>query len=86
MNGCFFQQVLRQNLSWFYFNTGKRFFILKPTEIVYTKNFQNSHPFERSALFYVTITGNFEAVCSFSAQTGNKRLVKSRAMILGDLL
>ena len=43
-----------------------RGFILKPTERALvllktgTRNFQNSPPFERSACFYVTISGNFE--------------------------
>ena len=40
--------------------------ILKPTEKAWvflksdTREFQNSHPFERAACFYVTISGNFE--------------------------
>ena len=43
-----------------------RGFILKPTERAQvllkngTRHFQNSPPFERSACFYVTITGNFK--------------------------
>ena len=45
MNGCFFQQVLRQNLSWFCLNTGKRFilevsFKVKRKNIVSTRYFQ----------------------------------------------
>ena len=54
MNGCSFQQVLRQNLSWFFSKHRKmlflRAFILEPTENG-TKDFQNSLPFERSACF-----------------------------------
>ena len=64
MNGYSFQQVLRQNLSWFCLNTGKRGFILKTTERALgsskTRDFQNSPPFERSASFHVAISGNFE--------------------------
>ena len=47
-------------------NTFFRGLILKPTEKAYillkkgTRDFQNSPPFERSACFYVTISGNFE--------------------------
>ena len=47
-------------------NTGKRGFILKPTERAQvllksgTRDFQNSPPFERSASFYVTISENFK--------------------------
>ena len=54
MNGCSFQQVLQQNLSWFFSKHRKmlflRAFILEPTENS-TKDFQNSLPFERSACF-----------------------------------
>ena len=70
MNGCSFQQVLRLYLGWFLSYHWKtlcpRDFILKPTERAWvglinnTKDFQNSPPFERSACFYATISGNFE--------------------------
>ena len=40
-------------------------FILKPTEIR-ARFFQNSPQFERSACFYVTITGNFECFQYFN--------------------
>ena len=69
MNGCSFQQVLRQNLSWFLSEHWKALllgsFILKPTEREYvllnssTRDFQNGPPFERSACFYLTIIENF---------------------------
>ena len=64
MNDCSFQQLLRQNLSRCL--SKHRGFIFKPTERAYrfskhgTRDSQNSPPFERSARFYVTITGNFE--------------------------
>ena len=62
-----FNQIDCKNVSF----TGKRFsfqrgFISKLTERAQvilknsTRNFQNSPPFERSACFYVTISGNFE--------------------------
>ena len=47
-------------------NAFSRGFILKPTERAKvllknsTRDFQDSSPFERSAGFYETITGNFE--------------------------
>ena len=70
INGCSFQQVSRQNLSWFLSQHRKtlcvRGFILKQTErgkVLQksdTIDFQNSPPFERSACFYGAITRNFE--------------------------
>ena len=70
MNGCSFQQVLRENLGSFLFQPWKtlflRDFILKPSERALillkngTRDFQNNPPFERPACFYVTISGNFE--------------------------
>ena len=70
-NGCSFQQVLRQNLSWFLSEHRKTLFLrgftLNPTEKAKffqkngTTDFQNSPPFEVSTYFYVTITGNFES-------------------------
>ena len=64
------EQLLRQNLSWFLSQHMKtlifRGFILKPTKTASvlpkngTTDSQNSPPFDRSACFYVTITGNFE--------------------------
>ena len=50
-------------------------FILKPTERAQvllkngTRDFQNSPPIERSACFYVTITGNFEQFQYFRFET-----------------
>ena len=52
-----------------------RGFILKPTEGVSaplkycTTDFQNSSLFERSACFYMTITGNFERFQYFNFET-----------------
>ena len=63
----------------FCLNTRKRFFL--EVNIGSSKNgtrdFQNSLPFERSAWFYVTITGNFERFqyFNFSARVlGNESL------------
>ena len=77
MNGCSFQQVLRQNLV--FVLTQKtlflRVFILKVTERVQiflekvTRDFQNGPLFERSTCFYVTITGNFERFQYFNFET-----------------
>ena len=84
MNGCSFQQILQQNLSWYCLNTGKGFF-LKPTKREYvllknsTRDFQNSSPFEKSACFYVTIIGNFEHFQYFNFETNfpeNENLFK----------
>ena len=51
-NGCSFQQILRQNFSWFFSKHRKALFlsgfILEATENG-TKNFQNSPPFAGSA-------------------------------------
>ena len=47
MNGCSFQQVLRQSFTANSIENG-------------TWDFQNSPLFERSAYFYVKITGYFE--------------------------
>ena len=71
MNGCYFQQVLRQYLNQFLSQHWKTLslrggFTLKPTERaqVLLKNgttaFQNSPPFKRSICFYETTSGNFE--------------------------
>ena len=49
--------------------------ILKPTERGYvllkngTRDFQNRAPFERSACFYMTITGNFDRFQCFNIET-----------------
>ena len=69
--------------------------ILKPTEKTSvllkngTRDFQNSPPFERSACFYVTISGNFERFQYFNFEadfleneilfqkTGDRFLVES---------
>ena len=69
MNGCSFQQV-SVNLGWFFVLTLEklllRSFILKPSERAQVflnngnRHFQNNPPFERSACFYVIISGNFE--------------------------
>ena len=67
----------------FCLNTGKPFFSevssqqksLKPTERAKillksgTRDFQNSPPYERSASFYVTISGNFEQFQYFNFET-----------------
>ena len=75
MNGCFFQQVLRQNFS-FCLNTGKLFCRgLIPTERAWvflkngTRDFQINPPFERSACFYVTSSENFEHFQCFNFET-----------------
>ena len=70
MNGCSFQQNLRQKLGWLLSQHWKALFlrglILKPTEGAQillensTKDFQISPPFERSACFYMTINRNSE--------------------------
>ena len=82
MNGCSFQQVLRQNLSCFLSENRKMIFlsfILNPTERaqVYLKydsrDFQNYSPFERSAYFYVTIPGNFVCFQYFDFETNFKK-------------
>ena len=50
-------------------------FIVKPTERVQallkdgTRDFENTPPFERSACFYVTITGNFKHFQCFKFET-----------------
>ena len=79
MNGCSFQQVQWQNLGCFLSQHREtrflRGFISKPTERaqVFLKNstmdFQNSPLFERSACFYVTITGNVERFQYFNFET-----------------
>ena len=79
MNGCSSPQVLLQNLGWFLSEHWEtpflRGFILKPTERAIillqnsTRDFQNSPPFERSACFYVTISGNFERLQYFNYET-----------------
>ena len=76
MNGSSFQQVLRQNLGWFLSKHSKtlllRDFILKPTERaqvllkIFTRDFQNSPPFERLACLYVTITENLSVFKTLS--------------------
>ena len=72
MNGCSFHYILLQNLSWLLSQCGKTLiiggFILKPTEIR-ARFFQNSPQFERSACFYMTITGNFECFQYFNFET-----------------
>ena len=75
-NDCSFQLVLLQNLS---LNTGKRIFflglILKLTKRAQAllkssnRDFQNSAPFERSACFYVTSSGNFVSFQYFNFET-----------------
>ena len=79
MNGCFFQQFLRQTLTWFLFRHRKTLFlrslIFKPTErgSVLLKNskrdFQNSPPFESSTCLYVKINGNSEFFQYFNFYT-----------------
>ena len=56
-------------------NTFPEGFILKPTEKAWvllkngTKDFQNSPPFNRSAYFYLTISGKFEGFQDFNFKT-----------------
>ena len=79
MNGCSFQQVLRQNLDWLLSKHWKTRFlrgiILKSTERAQillkngTRDFQGSPPFERSSCFYVTISGNLERFQYFNCET-----------------
>ena len=79
MDGCSFQQFLRQNLCQFLSQHWKtlflRGFIFKPTEKAQvllksgTRDLQNSPLFERSACFYVTISENFEHFQYFNFQT-----------------
>ena len=79
MNGCFFQQLLRRNLSWFSSQHSKMLFlrisILKPTERVQvllktgSRGFQNSPPFERSTCFCVTISESFKRFQYFNFET-----------------
>ena len=74
-----FSNVLWQNMGWFMSQHWKtlflRGFVLKPTERAQillksgTRNFQNSPPFERSACFYVTTSGNFERFQYFNFET-----------------
>ena len=58
MNGCSFQHVSWQNLSWFHFKVNRKSigFSLKRF-----RDFQNSPSFGRSTFFYVTIGGNFKS-------------------------
>ena len=70
MNGCSFQQVLRQNQLVFVITLEKdlsQSFHFKANRKnigsslkTATRNFQNSPPFERPVCFYVTISENFE--------------------------
>ena len=70
MNGCSLHQLSLQNLGRFLYQHRKRLglrgFILKPRESAWillqnsTRDFQNYPPFEISACFFVTTTGNFE--------------------------
>ena len=61
----------------FCLNTGKRFFLevfktnRKSIDLLKsgTRDFQYSPPFERSACFYVTISGNFERFHCFNFET-----------------
>ena len=79
MDGCSFQQVLRQNLGQFLSQHWKTLFLrgftLKLTERAQvllknsTRDFQNSPPFERSVCFYVTISEHFEHFQYFNFET-----------------
>ena len=79
INGCSFQHVLQQNLSWFLPQHRKTFFrwgfTLKPTERVQVLlqtgswDFQNSPPFGRSTCFYVAIIENFQGFQYFKFET-----------------
>ena len=80
MNGCSFQQVLREIWIGFCINTWKRFFL----EVLFkanrksigsskkndTKDFQNSPPFERPARFHVALSRNFKRFQYFNFVTG----------------
>ena len=73
--------MFRLNLSWVLSYHRKtlflRGFVLKQAERAQpllkngTRDFQNSLPFERSACFYVTITGNFECFQNFKFETNS---------------
>ena len=74
MNRCSFQEVLRQNLSWFLSQHRKtlflRGFILKPTERAYI--FLKMEIFKiviRLRCFYMTVTGKFEYFQYFNFDT-----------------
>ena len=79
INGCPFQKLSRQNLSWFFSYHRRTIFlkgfIVNPTERVQvllkngTGNFQFSPTFERSVRFYVTVTGEFERFQYFNFET-----------------
>ena len=78
MNGCSFQQVLRQNLGWFLksfsLNSTQRAQVLLKNS---ARDFQNSSPFERSVCFYVTISEKFKRFQYFNFETDfleNKKL------------
>ena len=69
MNGCSLQQVLQQNLGWFFFltleNLFLRGFILKPTERAYVLVKNGNSDFQialhlRDQHVFVTITENFK--------------------------
>ena len=66
MNSCSFQEVLRQNLGFNLENAfSERFHFKANVKSIDSskegaRDFQNSPPFERSACFYITISGNFE--------------------------
>ena len=78
MNGCFFQEILRQNVGWFLSQHRqtliRRSFTLKPKLITQiplknsTTNFQISPP--RSVYFHVIITEDFERFQYFNFETG----------------
>ena len=65
MNGCSLQQVLRQNLCWFLSYHWKTPILRANRESIgsskkWYQDFQNNPPFQRSACFYVAISGNFK--------------------------
>ena len=98
MNGCSFQQDLRQNLGWFLSSHWKTLFlsdfILKPTERaqVLPKNgtsyFQNSPPFERSAKFGFVLALTLENAFSqrFHFEANRKSIVSSKKVLLNKYL
>ena len=71
--------MLQQNLSWFFVLTQENAFFQRfhfkfnrnniDSSKSGTRDFQNSPPFERSACFYVAITGYFERFQYFNTET-----------------
>ena len=76
MHSCFlsfFQQILRQNVSWFFSKKREMFprigFISKPTVQKTTRDFHNGPLCKRLAYPYVKITKDFEHFQFFNFET-----------------